>query len=73
MVTVHIGNALDFFRVILFLFLFICRFSCIDIYLHVLFFIGLNHLRSKIWVNWWRVRNRKQAVVQVMVFNLKLL
>ena len=52
MVTVRIGDTLDFFRVILFLFLFICRFNYIGIHLHVLFFfIGLNHLRSKIWVN----------------------
>ena len=72
MITVHIRDALDFFRI--FLFLFICRFSCIDIHLHVLFFfIGLNHLRSThIRIPQYGVRNRKQLVVRLMVLNLKL-
>ena len=70
MITVHIGDALDFFKI----FLFICRFNYIDIHLHVLFFfIGLNHLRSThIRIPWYGVRNRKQTVVQLMVLNLKL-
>ena len=71
MIAVHIGDALDFFRIFLF---FICRFSCIVIHLHVLFFfIGLNHLRSThIRIPWYGGRNRKQTVVQLMVLNLKL-